>query len=118
MISQALNKGHELALRTTEFTAVAVLKGEIMVQLSKSVGQRVAFQSVRDCVRVQLDSAADDPELPELFDFLINAGVGNNSYIDNLLEFGGCFVNSKKDSCVLSALAVANRIHQQALGRI
>ncbi len=65
-----------MALRTTELTAVAVMKGEIIIQLSKDVGQRVVFQTVRDRVRAQLDIAADDPDLPELFDFMISVGVG------------------------------------------
>ena len=114
VISSALNKGHELALRTTELTAVAVLKGEIIVQSSKHVGQRVAFGTVRERVRAQLDSAADDPDLPELFDFLVCAGVGTNSYIEDLLEFGGCFVDSKKRQLRFSAFAVANKICEQA----
>ena len=53
-------------MRTTELTAVAVLKGEIIVQMSKDVSQRVAFQTVRDRVRSQLHTAADDPDLPEV----------------------------------------------------
>ena len=118
VISCALNKGHELALRTTELTAVAVLKGEIIVQsrenVGKGLGQSVAFGTVRERVRAQLDSATDDPDLPELFDFLISAGVGKNSYIDDLLEFGGCFVDSKKRQLRFSAFAVANKICEQA----
>ena len=78
VISQALNTGNELALQTTELTAVAVLKGEIIVQMGKDLSQRVAFQTVRDAVRKELGSAADDPDLPNIFDFLINAGVGKH----------------------------------------
>jgi hypothetical protein len=113
-ISQALNKGHEVALRTTELTAVAVLKGEIIIQLSKDVGQRVAFQTVRDRVRAQLDIVADDPDLPELFEFMICVGVGKNSYIDDMLEFGGCSVDSKKRQLRFSAFAVANKMPKLA----
>ena len=51
IISQALNKGNEIAMRTTELTAIAHLKGEIMTQMSKNVGQVVAFKSVQDCKR-------------------------------------------------------------------
>ena len=47
-ISHSLKKGHELATRTTEPTAVVILKGEIIAQLSKNVVQCVAFQTVRD----------------------------------------------------------------------
>ena len=68
-ISRALNNGSEMALRTSELTAVAVLKGEIVIQMSQNVGQRVAFQTVRDRVRDQLDTTADDPDLAAVFDF-------------------------------------------------
>ena len=112
LISQALNKGSELAMRTTELTAVAVLKGEIIVQMSKDVGQRVAFLSVREKVRQELSNAADDPDLPELFDFLIHLGVGSNSYVDDLLEFGSCFVDSKKRQLRFNAFNVANKMCQ------
>ena len=95
-IRQALTTGHHIALRTTELTAVAVLTGEIIVQLSKHVGQHAAFQTVCDRVRRQLDDAADDPDLPVVFDYLISAGVGYNSCVDDLLDFGSKFVDSKK----------------------
>jgi len=114
IISQALNKAHELALRTTELTALSVLKGEIIVQMGKDVMKQVAFQTVREKVRVQLDSAAEDPDLPEVFDFLINAGVGRNTYIQDLLDFAACFVDSKKRQLRFSAFAVANKILEQA----
>jgi len=113
-ISQALNKGNQLALRTTELTAVKVLKGEIIVQMSKNAGQRVAFKTVRDRVREQLDTVADDPDMRELFDYLIGIGVGVNSYVDDLLEFGAKFVNSKKRQLRLSAFASANAISEKA----
>ena len=110
IISRAMNIPQQLGMRTTELTAVAVLKGEIIVQMSKDVGQRVAFQTVRDAVRQQLRHAADDPDLPEVFDFLISLGVGKNSYIDELLEFGSCFIDSKKRQLRFGAFAVARKI--------
>ena len=114
VISQALNKGNEIALRTTELTAISVLKGEIMTQLSAHVGQRVAFQTVRDRVRDQLDTAADDPDFKEIFDYLLAAGVGTNSYIEDLLQFGGQFVDSKKRQLRFAAFANANAICEKA----
>lgn len=113
-ISQALNKGSQMALRTTELTAVAVLEGECIVQMSRNVGQRVAFQTVRDRVREQLDTAADDPDLREVFEFLISTGVGTNTYIKDLLDFGSKFVDSKKRQLRFSAFASANAISEQA----
>ena len=85
-ISNALNTAHQLALRTTELTAVAVLKGEIIVQ-SKDISQKVLFKSVVDNVRRELSVAADDPELIEVFDYLISLGVGTKSYVEELEEF-------------------------------
>ena len=46
IISAALNQPASLAMHTTELTAVAVLKGEIIVQMGRSVSERVAFQTV------------------------------------------------------------------------
>ena len=68
IISQALNTAQELALRTSELTAVAVLKGEIIVQMGKDLSQRVAYKSVRDRVKKELRHAADDPDLPDVYD--------------------------------------------------
>ena len=84
------------------------------MQLSKDVGQRVAFQTVRDRVRHQLDDAADDADLPAVFDYLISAGVGFNSYVDDLLDFGSKFVDSKKRQLRFSAFGSANAICEQA----
>ena len=114
IISRALQKTHELTLRTTELTALAHLKGEIIVQMGKDLSQRVAFATVREKVRMQLDSAADDPDLPELFDFLINAGVGHNTYLQDFQDFSGVFVDSTKRQLRLSAFAVANKIAEKA----
>ena len=50
IISQALNEGHAKALCTTELTAVAVRKGEIIVQ-SKNISQQVILELVLQAVR-------------------------------------------------------------------
>ena len=115
IISEALNSPQQLAMRTTELTAVAVLKGEIIVQMGKDLSQRVAFQTVRDRVRAQLHTAADDPDLPEVFDFLISNGVGRNCYIDHLLEWTSRFVDCKKRQLRFSAFAVLNKMCPQAV---
>ena len=91
IISQAMNQPAQMAMRMTELTAIAVLQGEIIVQLSKDVSQRVAFQTLRDRVRSQLHTAADDPDLSEVFDFLISVGVGEKRQ----LRFGA-FANVNK----------------------
>ena len=67
IISQAQNQPQQISMRTSELTAVAVLKGEIIVQMGKDLSQGVAFRTVRERVRAQLPTVADDPDLPELF---------------------------------------------------
>ena len=60
--------------------SVYTLRGEI-IKACGGIGQRVAFTSVLEKTHVQLDSAADDPDLAQLFDFLISVGVGKNSVL-------------------------------------
>jgi hypothetical protein len=115
LISQAQNLPHQTAMRTTELTAVAVLKGEIIVQMGPTLSQTVAFQTVRDRVRAQLHTAADDPDLQEVFEFLISNGVGRNPYVDQLMEWTQTYVDSKKRQLRFSAFAVINKMFDQAV---
>lgn len=110
IISQSLNQPQQTAMRTTEVTALAVLNGEIIVQMGADLSQNVAFQTVRDRVRDQLHVLADDPDLPEVFDFLISCGAGKNGYIANLMEWLGRFVDSKKRQLRISAFTVINKM--------
>ena len=118
VISGALNKCSDLAMRTTEWSALYTLKGEIIKaaktqqlnQTAVAAAGRVAYAQVLDACHVELDSAADDPDLPELFDFLISTGVGANSYCDDLEAFGKRFVDSKQRQMRFAAFGVLNKI--------
>ena len=111
IISQAHNKGQEAALATTELTAVAVLRGEIIRQRTTlEKAQEVAYQSVREKVREELDTYVDEPDFIDLFDFLVGVGAGQNSYIDGLLDFGSRFVDAKIRRLRLGAFAEAGKI--------
>ena len=66
------------------------------------------------CGTEQLVSAAEDPDLPELFDFLINDGVGQNAYAQDVEDFVTVFVDSKRRQLRFSAFAVANKVDQVA----
>ena len=71
-----------------------------IIKASGEVGQRVAFASILERVDLQLDSAADDPDLDQLFDFFISVGVGTNSYVDDLLDFQKLYPSTaSKDNC-------------------
>jgi hypothetical protein len=114
VISQALNEPQSMSMRTTELTAISVLKGEIIFQMA-GVSQHVAFQTVRDRVRHQLANAADDPDLPELFDFLISNGVGKNTYIDQFMEWTGRYVDSKRRQLRFTAWYPVNKMCPEAV---
>ena len=74
-ISQALNRGQSVALRTTEMTALAVLNGTIGMALHSTAATEVAFETVKEKVRSELDIWVDDPDVIEAFDFVINLGA-------------------------------------------
>ena len=63
LIRQAMNEFVEMAMRTPELTAISVLTGEIIIQMSMDVSQKVCFQTVVDRVKKQLGPAVADPEL-------------------------------------------------------
>ena len=114
LISEALNHPNTLAMRQSELSAVAILKGEIIVQLSKDIAQQVAYATVLEEKRRELSTAADDPDLPEVFDWLIKAGVGTNTYVDCLLAWTSIFVDSSKRRLRLGAWAVVNKMPDMA----
>ena len=58
-------------------------------------------------VRQELKISADDPDLPDVFDYLRSLGVGKNTYVDRLQESGAAFVDSKKRQLRFSAFAIA-----------
>ena len=61
-ISQALNKGQAIALKTTEMTALAVLNGTVGMELQRRAAKEVAFETVKEKVRHELDLWVDDAE--------------------------------------------------------
>jgi len=67
LISQALNKGNQLALQTTEITTLAVLSGAVST-LESAVADSVAFETVQAKLRSQLDAYVDDPDFVHLFE--------------------------------------------------
>ena len=71
---------------------------------------RAAYSKVFETCHVELDGAADDPDVSDLFDFLINLGVGENNYIGDLEEFGKRFVDSKQRQMRFATFGVLNKI--------
>ena len=110
LISQALNRGHAHALKTTEITAMAALAGACAKELESSVAGKIVFETVQRKVRNELAEYADDPEFIDLFDFVVNVGVMDAPFMPHLLEFAKHFVDSKKRQVRLQAFAIANKI--------
>lgn len=118
IISLACNTGNAMAMRTTELTAMAELSGEVIRQNAENnLGQEIRFAAVLQAVREKLETAAADPDLVEVFDFLIKLGVATtandekqNSYVPELLEFGAIFVDGKKRQLRLAAFGVTNKM--------
>ncbi len=53
----------------------------------------------------------DDPDFLEVFEFLISTGAGKNSYVSNLSDYIGTFVDSNLRRLRLSAFGAVNKMH-------
>jgi hypothetical protein len=110
LTSQALSGNSGIVLRTTELTALECLTSQITMMFETTKAEEIAFASVKEALRKQLDVYVDDPEFVEMFDFAINLGAKKNSFIPCFLTFAARFVNSKKRSLRLSAFTETNKI--------
>ena len=110
LISQALNSGQQLALQTSELTALAVLTGSVTLELESAVAGCVSFETVKAKVRHELDMYVDQAEFIDLFDFVVSMGAGKNSFIKLILEFGSMFVDQKQRQLRLCAFAEVNKM--------
>ena len=118
LISTAMNEISSASMRTTELQAIKVLKGEIIIQMNKDVSQKVCFQTVVDRVRRTLGPAVADPELVELFEFLICNGVGKNTYIDDFLDWACVSVNPKRRQLRFAAFSPINKMPDSPRSRV
>ena len=110
VISQALNSNQQLALQTSELTALAFLSGSVTLQLESAVAGRVSFETVQAKVRHELDMYVGEPEFIDLFEFVVNMGASKSKFIQMFLEFGSMFVDQKQRRLRLSAFAEVNKI--------
>ena len=79
--------------------------------MGKDFSQDLVYKNVLEKVRRELNLAASEAELPDVFDFLRSLGVGKNTYVEKLLQFGATFVDSKKRQLRFSAFAVVNNVN-------
>ena len=81
LISQALNEAQQMALRTSELTALAVLTGADGLARESAVADEVAFESAKEKVRGELDMYVDMHGFIDPFEFVVNMGAGKNSFV-------------------------------------
>ena len=110
IISQALNRGHAHALRTSEITALFAVSGAVISQLGTAGVDTVSFEAVKDKIRSELPEFADDVEFVDVFDFVVTMGATSAPFIPLLLEFAKKFVDSKKRQLALQVFGHINKI--------
>ena len=113
LISQALNTAHNMALHTSELTALSVLSGAVGKEMESAVAGLVCFETVRERVRIELDMYVDQVGFIDLFEFVVNMGANANQWILHLLKFGEKFVDPKQRQLSLQAFADVNKIGLQ-----
>jgi hypothetical protein len=110
VISQAMNKGHEAALRTSELTAMSVLSGAITLRQEVSLATQIEFESIRDALRSQLDYVVDEPEFIALFELVIGLGANSNSFIPDFMAFTNELVDQSKRQLRLNAYGIVSKM--------
>ena len=112
LISQAMNTGNQVALRTTELTAISVLSGECALKRRICCCDNTpeVFEQVKAAVRSQLDVIVDEVEFQRVFDFVFDLRNKDNAFIPDLLDFCSRFVDQKQRQLRLGAFVEANKI--------
>ena len=103
LISQALNHSQQVALKTSELTALAVLTGAVGRELETAVAGKVVFETVKEKVQAELHEYVDTDGFIDLFEFVVNMGANKSSFVAFLLDFGSQFVNAKQRQLSLAA---------------
>lgn len=110
VIAAAYNMKNDVALQATELQALECLTAEITLRNNAEHGADVSFNAVKAKVMGELNILASDPDLVELFDFIVGLGARGNTYLAGFMRFGSRFVNQKKRRMRLSGYKVVNEI--------
>ena len=113
IISQALNRGQALALKTTEVTALAALANACTKESEADLANRVVFETVQRKLRHLCAVYVDESEFIDLFEFVVELGALRAPFAPRLLEFAARFVDSKQRQLRLTAFAQANKLPAQ-----
>ena len=98
-ISQALNMGNEIALATSEATALATLAETVTFALKNSsmtqkMARTIAFDAVKDSVAAELREFVNKDAFVDMFEYVMNMGANTAPWIPALVDFTSVWVNS------------------------
>ena len=98
-IIQALNMGNEIALATSEATALATLAETVTFALKNSsmtqkMARTIAFDAVKDSVAAELREFVNKDAFVDMFEYVMNMGANTAPCILKLVDFTSVWVNS------------------------
>ena len=114
-ISQALNMGNEIALATSEATALATLSETVTFaiknsQMTHRAAMTVAFEAVKQSVALELKEFVSRESFVDMFEYVMNMGANMSPFIPKLVDFTSIWVNSETHRLPLIAFKEANKI--------
>ena len=114
-ISQALNMGNEIAMATSEATALATLSETVTFavknsQMTGRLARKVAYDEVKASVAVELQEYVHRESFMDMFEFVINMGANTAQYIPALVAFTSVWVNSELTRLPLNAFKEVNKV--------
>ena len=104
-----------MALHTTEIAALSVLTGA--VGLSVVTGTLI-FNTIKANLRGTLDVMVDDPDFIHMFDFCVQLGANQNSYLPDFFKFTSKCVSSQFRRLRLQTFAVLSKLQAGPLSKI
>ena len=117
-ISQALNMGNEIAMATSEATALATLSETVTFalknsQMTERLVRTVAYDAVKASVAVELKEFVTRESFMDMFEYVMNQGANTAPFIPALVAFMSVWVNSERKRLPLSAFREANKISNE-----
>jgi len=114
-ISQALNMGNEIAMATSEATALATLSETVTfalknANLTEKAARTVAYDAVKASVAAELKEFVAREAFLDMFEYVMNMGANTAPFIPALVDFTSVWVNSEVTRLPLTAFREANKI--------
>ena len=110
--------GNEVAMATSEATALATLSETVTFALANSklterAAKTVAYDAVKQSVAAELREFVTREAFVDMFEYVVNMGANNAPFIPALVEFTSLWVNSEQKRLPLAAFKEANKISNE-----